>query len=112
MEAECSVMRPYPTRSRGGKMSGDDHHGAIGEGFEEAPPCRARRSRVDAKAAVELGFGALQRRMHDIAAQDHGCSRRPHHDTHVAGRVPGPGLDPYVVVEGVTRCDQFGLATV
>jgi len=41
-------------------MSGDDHYRAIGEGFEEAPPCRTRRFRVDAKAAVELGFALLR----------------------------------------------------
>jgi hypothetical protein len=31
MEAERSVMRPYPTGARGREMSGDDHHRAIGE---------------------------------------------------------------------------------
>jgi hypothetical protein len=59
--------------------------------------------RVDAETAVELGFGALQRRMHDIAAKDDGCLRRPHHDADMAGCVPRPRLDPYVVVEGVVR---------
>ena len=70
-EAERSVLRPYPTGGRGRKVGGDDHDRSIGKGLDEPPPCRARHFRVDAKAAVELGFGALQRRMHDIAAQDH-----------------------------------------
>ena len=52
-------------------MSGDDHCGAIGEGLKEPLPRRARHLRVDAKAAVELGLGALQRRVHDVAAEDH-----------------------------------------
>jgi hypothetical protein len=77
VEAKRSVMRPYPIGSRGREMSGDHHDGAIGEGLEEAPPCRSRRVRVDAEAAIELRLGALQRRMHDITAQDHGCMRRP-----------------------------------
>ena len=75
MEAERSFMRPYPTSSRGREMSGHDHDRAIGEGLEEAPPCRSRRFRVNAEAAVELRLGALQRRVHDIATQDHGCLR-------------------------------------
>ena len=79
MEAEGSVMRPYPTSARGREMSGDDHHRAIGESLEEAPPCRTRGFRVDAEAAVELRFGALQRRMHDIAVQNWGCLRSPLH---------------------------------
>jgi hypothetical protein len=49
-------------------MSGDDHHGTIGKGFEETSPCCACHLGVNTEAAVELGFGALQRRMHDIAA--------------------------------------------
>src|ERR1700746_485157 len=98
MEAERSVMRPYPAGARGREMSGNKHCGAIGEGLKETPPCRARHFRIDTKAAVELRFGALQRRMHDIAAQDHGCLRRPHHDAYMTGRVPRPRLDPYVVV--------------
>src|SRR5881392_3228099 len=58
METERSVMRSYPTGSRGREMSGNDHDRAIGEGLEEAPPCRSRRLRVDAEAAVELRLGA------------------------------------------------------
>ena len=112
MEAERSVMRPYPTGARGREMSGDDLHRAIGESLEEAPPCRTRGFRVDAEAAVELRFGALQRRMHDIAAKDDGCLRRPHHNADMAGCVPRPRLDPYAVVEGVVRGDEVGLATV
>ena len=38
VEAKRSVMRPYPTGSRGREMSGNDHDRAIGEGLEEAPP--------------------------------------------------------------------------
>src|SRR5712692_6357303 len=71
VEAERSVMRPYPTGARGREMSGDHHDRAIGEGLEKAPSCRSRRLRVDAEAAVELRLGALKSRMHDIAAQDH-----------------------------------------
>ena len=112
METERSVMRSYPTGSRGREMSGNDHDRAIGEGLEEAPPCRSRRFRVDAEAAVELRLGALQRRVHDIATQDHGCSLRAHHDADVAGCMPRPRLDPYTVVEGVVRGDELGLATV
>ena len=63
MEAGRSVLRSYPSGSWGREMSGDDHDRAIGEGLEEAPPYRSRRFRVDAEAAVELRFGALQRRM-------------------------------------------------
>jgi hypothetical protein len=48
--------------------------------------------RVDAKAAVELGFGTLQRRVHDVAAQDHGRLRRTHHDADMAGCVPLIGM--------------------
>ena len=59
METERAVMRPYPTGAWGREMSRDDHHRAIGESLEEAPPCRARGFRVDAEAAVELRFGAL-----------------------------------------------------
>ena len=106
MEAERSFMRPYPTGSRGREMSGHDHDWAIGEGLEEAPPCRSRRLRVDAEAAVELRLGALQRRVHDVATQDHGCSLRAHHDADVAGCMPRPRLDPYTVVEGVVRGDS------
>ena len=91
MVAERSFMRPYPTGSWGREMSGNDHDRAIGEGLEEAPPCRSRRFRVDAEAAVELRLGALQRRVHDIATQDHGCSLRAHHDADVAGCMPGHG---------------------
>ena len=43
METERSVMRSYPTGSRGREMSGDHHDRAIGEGLEEAPPCRSRQ---------------------------------------------------------------------
>src|ERR1700736_6762795 len=71
VEAKRSVMRPYPTGGRGWEMSGDNHDRSVGKGLEEAPPCRTRRFRVDAKTAVELGLSALQRRMHDIAAQNH-----------------------------------------
>src|SRR6266478_1773139 len=88
-------------RRLGSGMSGNDHDRAIGEGLEEAPPCRSRRFRVDAEAAVELRLGALQRRVHDIATQDRGCSLRAHHDADVAGCMPRPRLDPYTVVEGV-----------
>src|ERR1700758_5121288 len=70
VEAEGSVARSYPTGARGREMSGDDHRRAIGEGLEEAPACCARHFGIYAEAAVELGFSALQRRMHDIAAQD------------------------------------------
>ena len=112
MEAERSFMRPYPTSSRGREMSGHDHDRAIGEGLDEAPPCRSRRFRVNAEAAVELRLGALQRRVHEIATQDHGCSLRAHHDADVAGCMPRPRLDPYTVVEGVIRGDELGLATV
>src|SRR5712671_2596961 len=112
MEAERSVMRPYPSGSWGGEMSGDDHDWAIDEGLKEAPPCRSRRLCADAETAVELRLGALQRRMHDIATQDHACSLRAHHDTDVTGCMPRPRLDPYAVVEGVGRSDQLGLATV
>src|SRR6516162_10752649 len=111
VEAEGSVVRSYPTGARGREMSGDDHHRAIGEGLEESPACRARHFRVDAEAAVELGFGALQRRVHDISAEDDGCLRRPHNDTDMAGCVPRPWLDPYVIVKDVVGRDQLGLAT-
>ena len=92
MEAKRSVMRPYPTGGRGREMSGDHHDRAIGEGLEETSPCRTCPLRVDAKAAVELGFGTLQRRVHDVAAQDHGRLRRTHHDTDMAGCVPLIGM--------------------
>ena len=64
------------------------------------------RFRVYAEAAVELRFGALQRRMHNIAAQDHGCLRGPRHDADVAGCVPRPGLDPYVVFKPIIRSHE------
>ena len=92
VEAKRSVMRPYPTGGRGREMSGDHHDRAIGEGLEETSPCRACPLRVDAKAAVELGFGTLQRRVHDVAAQDHGRLRRTHHDADMAGCVPLIGM--------------------
>ena len=57
VEAKRSTMRPYPTGGRGWEMSGDNHDRPIGEGLEETSPCRACPLRVDAKAAVELGFG-------------------------------------------------------
>src|SRR6516165_2786343 len=101
VEAEGSVVRSYPAGARGREMSGDDHHRAIGEGLEEAPACRARHFGIYAEAAVELGFGALQRGMHDIAAQDHRCLRGPRHDADMAGCVPRPRFDPYVVVERI-----------
>ena len=72
-------------------MSGNDHDRAIDEGLEEAPPCRSRRLGVDAEAAVELRLGALQRRVHDIATQDRGCSLSAHHDADVTGCMPGHG---------------------
>ena len=91
VEAEGSVVRSYPTGARGREMSGDDHHWTIGEGLEESPACRARQYRVYAEAAVELGFGALQRRVHDIAAQDHGaCGDRATTQTW-PGVCPGQG---------------------
>ena len=70
VEAERSIMRPYPARGRRREMGWYDHHRAIGKGMEEALPCRARHFRVDAKTAVQLGFSALQRRMHDITAEN------------------------------------------
>src|SRR5215469_16991629 len=79
VEAEGSGVGPYPTGARRREMSRDDHRRTIGEGFKEARPRRSCGFRVDAEAAVELGFGALQR-MHDIPAQDHGSLRRPHYD--------------------------------
>src|SRR5215472_12044164 len=112
VEAEGSVARSYPTGARGREMSRDDHRRAIGEGLEEAPACRARRFGIYAEAAVELGFGALQRGVHDIAAQDHGCLRGPRHDADMAGCVPRPRLDPYTVVERIIHGNQLGLATV
>jgi len=72
-------------------MSGDHRNRAIGEGFEEAPSCRSRRFRVNAEAAIELRLGALQRRVHDIATPDRGCSPRAHHNTDVAGVCPVHG---------------------
>src|SRR5215831_291962 len=112
LEAEGSVARSYPTGARGREMSGDDHRRAIGESLEEPPACRARHFGIYAEAAVELGFGALQRGMHDIAAQDDGCVRGPRHDADMAGCVPRPGLDPYVVVKRIIHGNQLGLATV
>src|SRR5215472_7088592 len=67
VKAERSVMRPYPTGGGGREMSGDDHHGTISKGLEETSPCCACRLGVNTEAAVELGFGALQRRVHNIA---------------------------------------------
>src|SRR5215471_10025309 len=112
VEAEGSVVRSYPPGARGREMSGDDHRRAIGESLEEPPACRARHFGIYAEAAVELGFGALQRGMHDIAAQDDGCVRGPRHDADMAGCVPRPGLDPYVVVKRIIRGDELGLATL
>ena len=112
METERAIMRPYPTGAWGREMSGDDHHWAIGEVLEQSPACRARHFRIYAKTAVELGFGALQRRMHDITAQDHGCLRGPRHDADMSGCVPRPGLDPYVVVKRIIRGNDLGLATL
>src|SRR3974377_2456226 len=97
VEAKRSVMRPYPTGGRGWEMSRDNHDRSVGKGLEETPPCRTRRFRADAKTAVELGLSALQRRMHDIAAQDDGCLRRPYQDTDMAGCVPLPWLCPHPV---------------
>ncbi len=112
MEAERSFMRPDPTSGRGGEMRRNDHGRAIGEGFEKAPPCRSRDFRVDAKAAIELRLGALQRRMHDVAAQDHRCLPRPDDDTDMTGGVPRPRVYMHVVVKGVVGGDQFRLATL
>ena len=93
-------------------MSGNDHGRAIGERFEEAPPCRSRRFWVDAKAAVELRLGALQRCVHDVAVQDHGCLPRANDNTDMTGGVPRPRVDAHVVVKGVVGVDQFRLATL
>src|SRR6516165_12459523 len=112
VEAEGSVVRSYPAGARGREMSGDDHRRAIGEGLEEAPACRARQFRVYSEAAIELGLGALQRGVHDIAAQHHGCLRGPRHDADMAGCVPRPRLDPYVVVERIICGDELGLASL
>src|SRR6516162_523631 len=111
-EAERSALRPYPTGGRRREVGGDDHDRSIGKGLDKPQPCRACHFCVDAKAAVELGFGALQRRVHDIAAQDHGWLRRPHRDANMAGCVARPWLDPHVVVEDVVGGDQLGLATL
>jgi hypothetical protein len=110
MEAERSVMRSYPTGSCNREMSGNDHGRAIGEGLKEAPPCRSRHFRVNAEAAVELRLGALQRSVHNMATQDHGCSLRAHHDADAAGCMPRPRLDPYTVVEGVVRGSAWPLS--
>jgi hypothetical protein len=56
-------------------MAGDDHDGAIGEGLQKPSACRPGSLRIDAEAAVELRVGALERCMHDVAAQDHGALR-------------------------------------
>src|SRR5262249_30589527 len=101
-----------PTGGRGRKMAGDDHDGAIGEGLQKAPACCARSLRIDAKAAVELRLGALKRRMHDIAAQEHGCPRWSGNDADVGWRVSGPWLDPYAVVEGIVAGHQLRLTTL
>src|SRR6202035_1151982 len=50
VEAEGSVVRPYPTGARGREMGGDDDRRAIGEDLVEAPPCRARRGGTHAPA--------------------------------------------------------------
>jgi hypothetical protein len=97
LETERSVVRSYPTGSWAREMSKNDHDRAIGEGLEEASPCRSRRFLVDAEAAVEPRLGALQRRVHDVATQDYGCSLRPHDDTNVTGCVPRPQLDPHTL---------------
>ena len=53
-------MRPDPAGGRSREMGGDDHDRSIGKGLEKTPPCLARHFRVDAKAAVELGFALLR----------------------------------------------------
>src|SRR5262245_17769383 len=93
-------------------MARDDHNGAIGEGLQKALACCPRGSCIDAKAAVELWLGALKRRMHNIATQDHGCPRRSRNDAHVAWCVSRPGLDPYAVVEGIVAGHQLRLTTL
>src|SRR5262245_51786014 len=112
MESKRAAMSSYPTGGRRREVSGNNHDRGVGEGLEETAPSSSCCLHIDAEAAVELRLGALQRRMHDIATQDHGCSLRAHHDADVAGCVPRPGLDPYAVVECVVRRDELGLATV
>jgi hypothetical protein len=103
MESKRTVMRSYPTGRRGREVSRNKHDRGIGEGLEETAPSRSSCFPVDTKAAVEPWLCALQRRMHDVATQDHGGPLASHHNAHVTRRVSGPGLDPYVVIEGVVR---------
>ena len=104
-------MRSHPAGGRRREVSRNEHDRGIGEGLEETATGRSRRLHVDTKAAVELWLRALQRRMHDVATQDHGGALASNHNTHVTGRVSWPRLNPYVVVEGIVRSDQFGLTT-
>src|ERR1700756_2381694 len=103
VEAEGSGVGSYPTGGWGREMSRDDHRRAIGEGFKKARPRRSCGFRVHAEAAVELGFGALRRVMHDPPAKPHVSWRSLHYDADGAGCAPRPRLDPHVIVEGVVR---------
>src|SRR5215469_8866832 len=111
MESKRSVTRSYPTGRRSREVSRNKHDGGIGEGLEETAPGCSRRLPIDTKTAVELWLRALQRRMHDVATQDHGGALALHHNTHVSGRVSWPRLNPDVVVEGIVRSDQLGSTT-
>ena len=64
-------------------------------------PRRPRHFRVDAEATIELRLGALQRGMHNVAAQDYRCAFRPHHDTNITRGVPRPRLVNETVAAGV-----------
>src|SRR5215467_4220312 len=72
MESKRSVTRSYPTGRRSREVSRNKHDGGIGEGLEETAPGCSRRLPIDTKTAVELWLRALQRRMQDVATQDHG----------------------------------------
>jgi hypothetical protein len=51
METERSRHAIVSSRQLGRELSGNDHDRAIGEGLEEAPPCRSRRLRIDARSS-------------------------------------------------------------
>ena len=106
------MMRPYPAGGWGREMGGNDHDGAIRESLKEALPGCSRHLRIDAETAVEPRFGALQRRMHDIAAEDRRSAPRSYDNADMTGCVPRSRLDPDIVINSIVCGDQLGLTTV
>jgi hypothetical protein len=78
--------------------------------LQELATRAARVLRIDAEAAAPVGLLALHRVVHQVSAHDAFIGAATYVDTHVARRMAGRGIQPDLVVEGVSEVDEFGLS--